>query len=234
VEGIRFFTADNRTPTSSRIGQSERFYESYNAAALLDTSAQVQFYNKSKLVPGVETLPSFLKFLADLFEKFGGTTGGYTPQGERTVLVDKNSGFRIAPAICYESIYGEFLTGYIRNGANILVIVTNDGWWANTSGHKQHMHYARLRAIEMRRWIARSANTGISCFISPEGKVFQPRPWDTEAAISMAIPARTEITFFARYGDVLSKMAAGVTLIIIFWMIFLFFKSKLMKTSTDA
>ena len=201
------------------------FYESYNGAALLDSSGASAFYHKSMLVPGVETLPWFLKFIDKWFEKFGGTTAGYAKQNERTVLTEKN-GFKIAPSICYESIYGEFMRKYIRNGANLICIITNDGWWKNTPGHKQHMNYARLRAIETRTWVARSANTGISCFINPYGTVIEPQPYNTNAAIKMNIkvPDNTK-TFYVRYGDLLSKIMTALSLLIIGAAIFLKIKT---------
>jgi apolipoprotein N-acyltransferase len=183
------------------------FVESYNGAAVLDSNGAGAFYHKSKLVPGVEALPGFLQFLSAWFEEFGGTAGGYTPQSERTVLSATN-GFRLAPAICYESIYGEHLSRYFKEGANLLTIVTNDGWWQNTPGHKQHALYAALRAIENRRWVARSANTGISGFISPQGKWIDPQPYNTAACIRRSIPVQTtDYTFYARFGDILSKLA---------------------------
>jgi len=189
-------------------GQTGPLYvESYNGAALLDTAGASQFYHKSKLVPGVETLPGFLQFLAAWFEEFGGTSGGYTPQPDRTVL-PTSVGFRLAPAICYESIYGEHLSQYVRKEANLLAIITNDGWWQNTPGHKQHALYAGLRAIETRCWVVRSANTGISGFIDPDGKWIDPQPYGTAACVTQKIPVgggRT--TFFVRYGDILSKAA---------------------------
>ena len=114
------------------------YYDSYNGSVLLDSSGALAFYHKSMLVPGVETLPWFLKFIDKWFEKFGGTTAGYAKQDERTVLNDTKHGYKIAPSICYESIYGEFMSKYVRNGANIICIITNDGWWQNTPGHKQH------------------------------------------------------------------------------------------------
>jgi apolipoprotein N-acyltransferase len=118
------------------------------------------------------------------------------------------NGFRLAPAICYESIYGEHLSRYFNEGANLLTIVTNDGWWQNTPGHKQHALYAALRAIENRRWVARSANTGISGFISPQGKWIDPQPYNTAACIRRSIPVQTtSSTFYARFGDLLSKLA---------------------------
>ncbi|MBK5270133.1 MAG: apolipoprotein N-acyltransferase, partial [Bacteroidia bacterium] len=198
------------------------FYEDYNGSVLLDSSGAFGYYHKSMLVPGVETLPWFLKFIDKWFEKFGGTTAGYAKQEERTVL-DTKQGYKIAPAICYESIYGEYMSKYVRNGANIICIITNDGWWGNTPGHKQHMNYARLRAIETRKWVVRSANTGISCFIDPYGFVINPQPWDKEAAIKLNVPINISKTFFVRNGDLLSKVASIVCIVflvmnIVFWV----------------
>ncbi len=206
------------------------FYESYNGSVLLDSAGPSAFYHKSMLVPGVETLPWFLKFLSKWFDKFGGTTAGYAKQDKRTVL-DEKHGFKIAPAICYESIYGEYMSHYARKGANIICVITNDGWWKKTPGHKQHMNYARLRAIETRTWVARSANTGISCFIDPCGRVINARPYDTVAAIKLAFQPKNSITFFARYGDLLSKLMVVLSGILILWVMGLkllkkFFKKK--------
>ncbi|MEJ7739054.1 MAG: apolipoprotein N-acyltransferase [Chitinophagaceae bacterium] len=207
IEGFRLYDILTKSTTAKRIPDTDQYYDTYNTAALLDSSGALTLYHKSKLVPGVETLPTFLRFIDTWFEQFGGTSGGYASQAERTVLTDPQSGFRIAPAICYESIYGEFLAEYIRNGANVIGIITNDGWWANTSGHKQHMQYARLRAIESRRWIVRSANTGISCFISPVGEIFDAQPWDQAAAIKRDIIPYQVLSFYVSYGDIISKSA---------------------------
>jgi apolipoprotein N-acyltransferase len=202
------------------------FVESYNGAALLDSSGSSAFYHKSMLVPGVETLPWFLKFMSPLFEKFGGTTAGYAKQDTREVIREKH-GYAIAPAICYESIYGEYMSRYVRKGANLICIITNDGWWQNTPGHKQHNAYARLRAIETGCWVCRSANTGISCFVSPEGEVLQPQPYDTRASIKLDIglsdPGQT---FFVRHGDWLSKIMVSFSSILILITLYLKFFSK--------
>lgn len=221
VEGVRIYNEEHKTPTAFMNPEIGKYMDSYNSAALLD-SGGFRIYHKSKLVPGVETLPSFLKFMSPLFEKFGGTASGYTGQPERTVLVTSNNAYRIAPAVCYESIYGEFMSAYIRNGADLIAVITNDGWWGNTAGFKQHESYARLRAVENRRWLVRSANTGISCFIDPSGKVINPQPWDATAVIKMAIPANKGLTFYARYGDLLSKIAAaGAILLLIADIVFI-------------
>ena len=126
-------------------------------------------------------------------------------------------GFSIAPAICYESIYGEFMGRYVDKGASLICIITNDGWWGNTPGYKQHMSYARLRAVETRRWVARSANTGISCFIDPMGTVRDYRPWDKADALKLAIPAETVKTFYVRHGDLLSRVALIISGFLIGW-----------------
>lgn len=171
------------------------------------------------LVPGVETLPRFLLFLAPVFEKFGGTAGGYARQDERTPL-QTNSNFVLAPAVCYESIYGEYMSRYVADGANLITIITNDGWWGNTPGYQQHQLYAKLRAIETRTWVARSANTGISCFIDPSGRVHQPQPWWQEAAIKMQIHAPAQKTVFVKWGDMIGKLASICTILLFLFLLY--------------
>jgi apolipoprotein N-acyltransferase len=223
VEGFRFYTAENKTPFSHRIPESDKYMDSYNSAVLMDSSS-FQIYHKSKLVPGVEILPSFLRFMTPVFEKFGGTTGGYARQSERTVLNTTNHSYHIAPAVCYESIYGEFMSSYVRNGADLIAVITNDGWWGNTAGYRQHENYARLRAIETRRWLVRSANTGVSCFIDPAGSVIDPQPWDKTAVIKMNIPAINTMTFYTRYGDIISRLAIAGAIGMILWSLLLILK----------
>ncbi|MFN3940829.1 MAG: apolipoprotein N-acyltransferase, partial [Chitinophagales bacterium] len=143
------------------------WFDAFNSALQLDTSGNIEVYHKSKLVPGVERMPypGALKFLEFLVMDLGGISGTLATQKDREVFFNKDS-IGVATAICYESIFGEYVTRYVRNGANLIFIITNDGWWGNTAGHKQHCLYGRLRAIENRKSIARSANTGISCFIN--------------------------------------------------------------------
>ena len=99
----------------------------------------------------------------------------------------------MAPVICYESVYGEYSTGYIKKGAQAIFIMTNDGWWDNTAGHRQHLYFASLRAIEARRAIARSANTGISAFVNQRGDILQPTRYDEPIAI------KTQYSFQRRH-----------------------------------
>ncbi|HET9056962.1 MAG TPA: apolipoprotein N-acyltransferase [Chitinophagaceae bacterium] len=225
VESYRLF--DKKTSVNARaIPGSDFFYEAYNGSALLDSSGPLQFYHKSMLVPGVETLPWFLKFIDRWFEKFGGTTAGYTKQADRTVITDNKNGYKIAPAICYESIYGEYMSKYIRNGANIIAIITNDGWWGNTPGYRQHMNYARIRAIETRRWVVRSANTGISCIINESGNVIKEQPWDKAATIKYGVPQNNTTTIFTYLGDLISKAALVLTVLLLIWIFYDFIRKK--------
>lgn len=199
------------------------YYDAFNTAAFFDVDTTIQLYHKAKLVPGVETLPSFLSFMGQWFEDFGGISGTLGRDSERKVFVPWDNHFKAAPIICYESIYSDYITEYIRKGANLLTIITNDGWWSNTQGYKQHMNYARLRAIETRKWVARSANTGISCFIDPLGNVINPQPWDTAASIKLAVPVDDRQTFFVKHGDILSRATVIVSILLLilnigFWI----------------
>jgi apolipoprotein N-acyltransferase len=168
------------------------------------------------LVPGVEILPypKFFQWLTDLVFDLGGIVGSLGRQNERTVFYNEN-GTGIAPAICYESIYGEFMAEFIRNGAHYIFIITNDGWWGNTPGHRQHLHYAVLRAIETRRSIARSANTGISAFIDQKGMIYQSTNYWEPAVIRQKLAKNEEITFYVRYGDYLARTSLWLSVFII-------------------
>ncbi|HEY0769806.1 MAG TPA: apolipoprotein N-acyltransferase, partial [Sphingobacteriaceae bacterium] len=167
-----------------------------------ENSANVQFYHKSKLVPGVEQLPfsSALSFLKPVFAAFGGSSGGFGSQDKPSVFYSQ-SGIGAAPVICYESIWGGYVADYVQQGAQFIAIITNDGWWGNTSGKDQHMQYAKLRAIESRRWVARSANTGISAFINQRGDVVQKTSWWQEDALKQDINLNDELTFYVKSGD---------------------------------
>lgn len=213
--------------TTARKTPDAIFYDAFNSAVVIKAHQSLQFYNKSKLVPGVESLPTFLNFISPLFEHFGGTTGGYGRDTGATAFYVNNNPYIAAPIICYESIYGEYVASYVKNGANVLTIITNDGWWGNTPGHKQHLQYARLRAIETRRWVARSANTGISAVIDDKGNILTTQPWDKAAVIKYNIPVLNGETFYVRFGDYLYKIAALVSILLLAWNLFLWIKNKI-------
>lgn len=205
IEGYRIYS-DQRTPTAQAFDGV--YYDAFNSAVLIENSARLQFYHKSKLVAGAEQFPfaGALSFLKPIFAGFGGTTGGYGSQDEPSVLYAQ-SGIGAAPVICYESIWGNYVAEYVRQGAQFIAIITNDGWWGNTAGKDQHMAYAKLRAIETRRWVARSANTGISGFINQRGDIVQRTTWWTPTALKQDINLNEEITFYVSAGDYLAYIA---------------------------
>jgi apolipoprotein N-acyltransferase len=219
ITGIESFKIYNKraTPTASPFSDnSGQFYDNFNAAVAIENSAEVQFYHKSKLVPGVESLPfgSMLSFLKPVFEHLGGATGSYGSDREAKVFYSQ-SGIGVDPVICYESIWGEYIAQSVRKGAQFIAIITNDGWWGNTSGKDQHLDYAKLRAIETRRWVCRSANTGISAFINQRGDVVQHTKWWTRTALKQNINLNSDLTFYVTYGDYLPKAGSLLAILII-------------------
>jgi apolipoprotein N-acyltransferase len=149
----------------------------------------------------------------------GGTVATKTTQDDRAVF-ETAQGSKVAPVICYESVYGNYVGGYVKNGAQFLAIITNDAWWGDTQGHQQHLSIARLRAIETRRWIARSANTGISAVINPSGKVVDRLEYETQGVLRATIGLSDEITFYTRHGDYIARIAGGMGLFILLFGIF--------------
>ncbi|GIV30906.1 MAG: hypothetical protein KatS3mg029_0257 [Saprospiraceae bacterium] len=207
----------SREPPAARgRGSKLVLWEAYNAAIqLADGQDSIPVYLKSKLVPGAEILPypRIFFFLKPLADKLGGSVEGLGTQPERSVFASKWG--KVAPVICYESVFGDYHADYIRAGAEATFIMTNDGWWDNTAGHKQHLMYASLRAIETRRAIARSANTGISCFIDQRGNILQPTRYGEKAAIRGTIRFSDAITFYVRWGDLIGRIGVFTSFILL-------------------
>lgn len=219
ITGVSTYTIyPNEAVASSTVRKQENgLLVDYFNTGIQINKQPVKLYHKSKLVPGSELMPfpALFKPLESFALDLGGTIGSLGLQKERDVF-EGNTGIKVAPVICYESVYADYCTEYIRKGANFIFIITNDGWWDNTPGHKQHLNYARLRAIESRRCIARSANTGISAFISETGEISQPTKWWEQAVITASLKPNNEITFFVRFGDIISRLCiilASITLL---------------------
>lgn len=192
------------------------YLEVLNAAAqIIPGETEVQWYRKSKLVPGAEIFPyrNLLWFFGPVVQTLQGTWEGVGTQPERSVF--KSPQANIGPVICYESIFGEYFTGYVKKGANAIFIMTNDGWWDNTAGHRQHLYFASLRAIETRRSIARSANTGISAFINQRGDIRQATRYEEAAAIRDDLRLNNAITVYVRWGDVLARIALFASILLL-------------------
>ncbi len=222
LDSVRRFSAENKVnfifgavtqknypgeiekPTrSARPLGAYSWYDLFNTAVFAGRDSSLDFYHKSKLVILAETVPYIGKtsVLGFLGLDLGGGFGNFGSQNYRGIFATPD-GHKIGSAVCYESVFANFFRDYIREGADLMTIITNDGWWKNTSGHIQHLHYASLRAIETRRDIARSANTGISAIINQRGDIISPTAWWTECAIKGRLYPNTEITPFVRYGDI--------------------------------
>ena len=153
----------------------------------------------------------------------GGISGSLGKQDHRDVFQSSDS-IGVAPMICYESVYGEYSTEYVRRGGDLFFVITNDGWWGNTAGHKQHLQYARLRSIEARRDLAQSANTGTSAFINQRGDISQQTEWWKPAAIEATLYANEELTFYVKHGDYIGRAAIFITVLsIVYSLLRLFF-----------
>ena len=186
---------------------------SYNSALQIIPNQNVEVYHKAKLVPGVEIFPyiRYLKpILGDAMLDFGGANSSLGIDKERKVFSNRFNKAKMAPIICYESIYGEYVTDYVKNGANLLAIMTNDSWWDNTEGHKQLLSYARLRAIETRREIVRAANSGISAHINARGDILQDTFYDDRTALLVKANLLEEKSIYTKIGDLISRIAIFV------------------------
>jgi len=218
MSSARLFRAGEELPFTARsLGDGRHWYEAYNAALYMPPDGRVEHYRKSKLVAGVELMPfeSVLGPLGDLALDLGGTTGSLGQQEERTVFTDPASGVRAIPAICYESVFGEHIAAHVRNGGNLITVMTNDGWWGESPGYKQHLTFSSLRAIETRRAVARSANTGISCFVDQRGAMRERTSWWTPDARRSVVHLNERLTFFVRHGDLIGRTAMVLGLLLL-------------------
>lgn len=219
-----YFEGDEITSTARAFSGGGGYYDNYNTAIYITKTGKLQLYHKSRLTPGVELMPFpwLLKPLGDIAIDLGGTVGQLgLNNGQIPFTI--NDSLKIAPVICYESVYGEFVNGFIKNGANAIFIITNDGWWGNTPGHRQHMLFSVIRSIETRRSIARSANTGISCFVNQRGDISQRTGYWLPDVIKGSININDKITFYVKYGDFIARgCSIGAVLLLIIALMFHF------------
>jgi len=185
------------------------WYTAHNTAILTDTTGTYSLYHKGKLVVGVELTPYPAVFIP-LENMLGGNLMGKDVGQREISCLDS-----IGTAICYESVYGEFCTGYVRKGARLLAVITNDAWWGDTPGYRQHLNFSRLRAIETRRWVARCGNTGISAIIDPEGHILARTPWWEEAVLQGSVEQLSGESFFVRYGDMVGRCSVFLFLLLL-------------------
>ena len=195
-----------------QVGDGDRYYYCHNSALLIDTVG-LQHRNKSKLAPGVEAIPEWMGFLKNFSITMGIARGTLKTDPEAYTM--QFGGHTIGVPICYESAFGEYISTFCKKGADMLFIITNDGWWGHTPGYRQHFEFSKLRAIENRRCIARSANTGRSGFFNQRGDVLQQTHYWVPDAIKATLKANTKVTFYAQHGDYLSHIAVYLTFVLV-------------------
>lgn len=211
--------------TARKVGE-DLWVEAHNSALLTDGTARTEIFHKSRLVVAVEMTP-YPAIFCKIDDLLGGVMGRCVGQDGISLLHVRNTAGEEIPigcAVCYESIYGEYYTDYIRKGAEAMTVITNDAWWGNTPGYRQHLSYASLRAIETRRAIARCANTGISAIISPSGKILQPSGWWEPAVIKGYLPLRDDMTFFVTHGDITGRVCTFVFILLLMALIVRFLR----------
>ncbi len=168
----------------------------YNSMFLIDKNHIIRnYYNKIKLVPFGEYVPFPFKIFASLFpylEGYDFIKGRYLK-----LLIYKN--LRILPLICFEGIFPNFVAANSKRRPNIIVNITNDAWFKKTSAPYQHFEMVRVRAIETGTFLVRAANTGISAFVSPTGKIIKSLGLFEEGFITANIYLQNEETFFEKY-----------------------------------
>ena len=186
------------------IGNGDHYYYCHNSALLIDT-VKMQHRNKSQLTPGVEAIPEWMGFMKNYSITMGIARGTLKTDDEAKVMTF--DGHKIGAAICYESAFGEYVSQFCK--------ITNDGWWGHTPGYRQHFEFSKLRAIENRRCVARSANTGRSGFINQRGDVLQRTHYWEPDAIKATLKANDKVTFYAKHGDYLSRIAVYLTFVLL-------------------
>jgi apolipoprotein N-acyltransferase len=188
---------------------AERSYLLYDSAAFFvaDEDVAVSRYDKVHLVPWGEYIP-FKRFFF-FAKKLTAGAGDMDRGTERRVFLINNHVY--GAFVCYESIFGDEIRQFVRDGAQVLVNISDDGWYGDTSAPWQHLNMVRMRAIENHRWILRATNTGITASINPYGRVTAAAPRHQRTSIRVHFGYEHDLTFYAAHGDLFAYLCALVT-----------------------
>ncbi len=221
ITSLTSYPSQEAASVTARYRDDLGYYDVFNAGAYFaSATAPVAFYHKSRLVPGVEKIPPLLTSLISHID-LGGTVGSYGSQAERTVFAApaNTPALRVAPLVCYESIYGDFTAEYAHHGATLLGLFTNDAWWNDSPGYHQLLRYGALRCIETRRDLARAANTGFTGFINQKGEVFQREQAWVPTASRALVHLNDAPTFYARFGELIGWGTQLLSVLLLGWAV---------------
>lgn len=187
-----------------------------NSAGLISPEgAQVSRYDKIHLVPFGEYVP--LRKVLFFAESMVRNVGDFAPGTRYTI--SPLDGHRLAANICYEDVFPNLFRQFTRLGAQVIVNITNDDWFGDSSAPYQHLRMAVVRAAENRRYVIRAANTGISAIIDPYGRVLQQTEIGQRTVLDGDVGYRTDLTFYVRFGDVFAltaSLVAAIALLVAF------------------
>jgi apolipoprotein N-acyltransferase len=184
----------------------------WNSAFLASSGRTIGHYDKIRLVPFGEYVP--LRKVLFFAEKLVRAVGEFEFGNNERPLGGK---LQYGPAICYEIVYPQITRTQVKNGADVLVTITNDAWYDGTSAPAQHLWQARLRAVEGDRYLLRAATTGISAYVDPTGQMLESLPMNRDGIIYAKFQPRTSVTPYVRYGDWFAWTAVVVVLIALFY-----------------
>jgi apolipoprotein N-acyltransferase len=183
-------------------------YTPYNRASFITPDGIFAgHYDKMHLVPFGEYVP--FKELFFFAKNLLNEVGTFEPGKQRTVF--KSGGHTYGVFICYESIFGDEIRQLTQEGADVLINISNDGWYGDTSAAWQHLNMVRMRAIENHRWILRATNTGVTGSINPYGRVTAAAPRHQRTSIRVHFAYEHDLTFYAAHGDLFAYACAFVT-----------------------
>jgi apolipoprotein N-acyltransferase len=193
---------------TDRDNSVKRGYDLYNSADFVQPDGSFAGrYDKMHLVPFGEYVPykNLLSFAGSLVED----VGEFDPGKQQSLFA--TGGHRIGTFICYESAFGDEVRQYANSGADVLVNISDDGWYGDTSAAWEHLNIVRMRAIENHRWVLRSTNTGVTAAIDPYGRVVRAAPRHIRTSLQVGFNYEHDITFYAAHGDLFAYLCALIT-----------------------
>jgi apolipoprotein N-acyltransferase len=187
----------------------------YNSAALFDPQGQEQFlYDKMHLVPFSEYVPwrRFFWFANNLTSLVGDFQRG------TEYRVGELPGGRFSVFICYEAIFPDQVRRFVLGGAELLINISDDGWFGNSSARSQHLAIARVRAVENRRWLLRDTNNGMTASVDPYGRIVARMAADIRGQLDAPYGFRNDETIYTRWGDWVAELSVVVSILLLTWV----------------